>query len=158
MAQKSLNFLFTTKMVQAQKSLKFMNSGSELFALFSAKSATSDICQVGFAHLPHPYDSKTRPLIRGPSLLLLGILARRKKNKSSRAPAASSPHRASAEPGARGWRCSSYPGQVAMELIFQRNQETLTYPLKLQALGKLIFYRHIANVTTQKLKSCAFKR
>ena len=33
-----------------------------------------------------------------------------------------------------------------------------TYPLKLQALGKLIFYRHIAHVTPKKLKSCVFKR
>ena len=32
------------------------------------------------------------------------------------------------------------------------------YPLKLQALGKLIFYRRIAHVTPKKLKSCVFKR
>ena len=35
---------------------------------------------------------------------------------------------------------------------------TLTYPLKLQGLGKLIFYRHIAHVTPKKLKSSVFKR
>ena len=35
---------------------------------------------------------------------------------------------------------------------------TCTYPLKLQALEKLIFYRHIAHVTPKKLKSCVFKR
>ena len=34
----------------------------------------------------------------------------------------------------------------------------VAYPLKLQALGKLIVYRHIAHVTPKKLKSCVFKR
>ena len=33
-----------------------------------------------------------------------------------------------------------------------------TYPLKLQGLGKLICYRHIAHVTPKKLKSCFLKR
>ena len=32
------------------------------------------------------------------------------------------------------------------------------YPLKLQAVGKLIFYSHIAHVTPKKLNSCVFKR
>ena len=33
-----------------------------------------------------------------------------------------------------------------------------TYPLKLQALGKLIFYRHIAHVTPKKLVKVVFLR
>ena len=37
-------------------------------------------------------------------------------------------------------------------------RQTWAYPLKLQALNKLIFYRHIAHVTPNKLKSCVFKR
>ena len=37
------------------------------------------------------------------------------------------------------------------------DQPTTTYPLKLQALGKLIFYRHIAHAT-QKVEKLCFLR
>ena len=35
---------------------------------------------------------------------------------------------------------------------------TVPYPLKLQGLGKFIFYRHIAHVTQKVAKCCVFKR
>ena len=39
-------------------------------------------------------------------------------------------------------------------LILTLSLASSTYPLKLQALGKLIFYRHIAHVTQKVEKLC----
>ena len=52
-----------------------------------------------------------------------------------------------------------YPSLVVLKIPMAITKvPNNTYPLKLQALGKLIFYRHIAHVTPKKLKSCVFKR
>ena len=62
-------------------------------------------------------------------------------------------------PEIRACRCMATQGKK-MEpfLVPCLRGESNPYSLKLQALGKLIFYRHIAHVTPKKLKSCVFKR
>ena len=45
------------------------------------------------------------------------------------------------------------PGEPG-ERLLDGPKGTTTYPLKLQALGKLIFYRHIAHVTQKVEKLC----
>ena len=42
----------------------------------------------------------------------------------------------------------------AFSMLKEQNNKTVACPLKLQALGKLIFYRHIAHVTQQVEKLC----
>ena len=57
------------------------------------------------------------------------------------------------------WFCSFQEGLQGEVLIASAlRKRGLTYPLKLQAQGKLIFYRHIAHITPNKLKSCVLKR